>query len=105
MSTFIQGLTDQMAHHANQTMAYGDLLGTNGTRVSTTSADLVGPSWRGPAAQSNLQGSDNWVQAANLKGRDLAHRQGEGGQRITGHYEQHGSYMLQQLSSVSMPTA
>jgi hypothetical protein len=104
MSTFIQGLTDQMAHHANQTLAYGDLLGENGNRANVTTVDL-GSSFRGPAYQSNVAGVDGWLQAAQLKGRDLAHLQGQGGHQMTGHYEEHGSYMLQQMSTVAQPTA
>lgn len=102
--SFIQGLTDEMAHHANQTAAYGEVLGGNVRRAQATTMDLGG-SWRGAPYQSNVQGADNWGQAAQLKGQTQAQLQSDGGLQISNHYEQLGLNNLQSLGTVSMPTA
>lgn len=101
---FIQGLTAEMVHHANQTGAYAEQLGDNVRRAQANTTDL-GASMRGEAYQVNVQGSDNWSQAAQLKGQTQAQLQSDGGLQISNHYENLGSSNVQSLGTVNMPTA
>jgi hypothetical protein len=101
---FIQGLTPEMAHHANQTAAYAAALGDNVRRSVTNTTDL-GTSFRGEAYQTAVQGHDNWSQAANMKGQHQAQLQSDGTMQITNHYDQMSSNQVHSFGTISMPTA
>jgi hypothetical protein len=102
---FIQGLTDPMAHHMNQKTMYADSVGEKIGRSETNTMDLCTTSFRGEAAQANIQGHDNWCQAANVKGYAQAQVQADGLGQIVNHYGQLSMNNVHSLSTVSMPTA
>lgn len=101
---FIQGLTPEMARHANQTAAYAEHLGDNVRRSQANTMDL-GAAFRGEAYQTNVQGHENWTQAAQLKGQIQAQVQSDGGMQISNHYENLSMTNVHSLGTVSMPTA
>lgn len=100
---FIQGLTEEMAHHANQTSQYAQLLGDNVRRSEAATLDL-GAAMRGEAYQANVQGHDNWSQSAGLKGQMQAEIQADGTAQIGGHYGQLSMNNVQSLNA-AQPTA
>jgi uncharacterized protein YukE len=101
---FIQGLTPEMAHHANQTASYAEQLGDNVRRSQANTMDLSA-SFRGEAYQTNVQGHDNWSQAAQLKGQSQAQIQSDGTLQIANHYDQLSMNNVHSLGTVTMPTA
>lgn len=101
---FIQGLTPEMAHHANQTAAYADTLGDNVRRSQANTTDL-GASFRGEAYQTNVQGHENWSQAAQMKGQHQAQLQSDGTMQITNHYDQMSANNVHSFGTVNVPTA
>lgn len=102
---FIQGLTDPMAHHANQNSALADTLGGRISQAQGTTMDLFSGGIRGEAGQANVQGGENWRQAAAFKGQNVAQMFADGTGQITNHYGQLGATTVQAVSSISMPTA
>ncbi|WP_433165240.1 hypothetical protein [Kribbella sp. CA-247076] len=102
---FIQGLTDPMAHHANQISMYSDGVGEKIGRSEANTADLSTASFRGEASVTNQQGHENWRQAAVLKGQHQAAMQADGTAQISNHYGQLSTNNVHSLTSVSMPTA
>ncbi|RZT07849.1 hypothetical protein EV649_7777 [Kribbella sp. VKM Ac-2569] len=101
---FIQGLTPEMAHHANQTAAYAETLGDNVRRSQANTMDLGG-SMRGEAYQTNVAGHENWSQSASLKGQNQAGVQSDGMMQITNIYDQMSAGNVHSFGTVNMPTA
>ncbi|WP_350279199.1 hypothetical protein [Kribbella sp. HUAS MG21] len=102
---FIQGLTDPMTHHANQTAMFADSVGEKLGRSEANTMDLSTASFRGEASQVNVQGHENWRQAANLKGQLQAQLQSDGVGQISNHYGQLSMNNVHSLTTVNMPTA
>ena len=101
---FIQGLTPEMAHHANQTAAFAEALGDNVRRSEANTMDLGG-SFRGEAYQANVQGHENWAQAAQLKGQNQAGIQADGTMQIANIYEGHSGNGMHSFGTIGVPTA
>ncbi|ADB29880.1 hypothetical protein Kfla_0761 [Kribbella flavida DSM 17836] len=100
----IKIFTDQTAHQANLTHAYAERLAVN-IRDNENNTAAFETAARGPFALANRSGVDAWASNATTRGPVLVHEQGDGLQTITNHHEANGAYALQQMSSVSMPTA
>jgi hypothetical protein len=102
--SFIQGLTDPMRAHNNDTLAYAARLGDT-VKASESNTISLYDSLGGEVYQANGAGHENWRVAANHKGQVQAEIQGDGGTQITRSFEELGANQIHGFKTIDMPTA
>jgi hypothetical protein len=101
MSDFIQGFTENIAHHAKVTLAYGQDLTSNASRTMATTMDL-NSAWRGPGYNAASTVGDNWQSGVRPHHERVNNRSTSIGQ-IGGHYEGHIANDVQTMNGLSGP--
>lgn len=101
---FIEGMTDPMIRHMQETAAYAGRLGEGAGRSLTNLVDTFA-SLGGEVYQALSQGHENWYAAAVQKGREQAQWRSDTGVQVVRHYEDLNMNQLHGLAPVNMPTA
>jgi hypothetical protein len=101
MSDFIQGFTENIAHHANVTAMYGQDLTTNASRTAAEIGSLNG-SWRGPGYNAASAVGDNW-QGGVRPHHERVHNRSTSIGQIGSHYEGHIASDVQTMNGLSGP--